>query len=101
MAKVFLQPGLRRLQGKMGDWTYRQMYGKQTIMKTPDMSKVKWTAAQKANRARFRQAIAYAKQAMAEPKVCAHYQKIARKAKRQPFRLAVSDYLAGNNLLKK
>ena len=36
MAKVFLQPGLRRLQGKMGDWTYRQMYGKQTIMKTRD-----------------------------------------------------------------
>jgi len=101
MAKVFLQPGLRRLQGKMGDWTYRQMHGRQTIMKTPDMSKVKWTEAQRANRARFRKAIAYAKQAMADPKIGVHYQKIARKARRQPFRVAVSDYLAGNNLLKK
>jgi hypothetical protein len=36
MVKVILQPGLRELRGKMGGWTYRRMYGKQTIMKTPD-----------------------------------------------------------------
>ena len=36
MVKVILQPGLKELRGKMGDWTYRRMYGKQTIMKTPD-----------------------------------------------------------------
>ena len=64
------------------------------------MSRVKWTEAQKANRARFRKAIAYAKQAMTDPEINAHYQKLAKKAKRQPFRVAVSDYLAGNNLLK-
>lgn len=101
MAKVFLQPGLRGLQGKMQDWTYRRMYGKQTIMKTPDMSKVKWTEAQKANRARFREAISYAKRAMLHPEVRAHYETLAQKANRQPFRVAVSDFLAGNDLLKK
>jgi hypothetical protein len=36
MVKVILQPGLKELRGKMGDWTYRRMHGKQTVMKTPD-----------------------------------------------------------------
>jgi hypothetical protein len=36
MVKVILNPGIRRMSGKMGDWTYRWMYGKQTVMKTPD-----------------------------------------------------------------
>jgi hypothetical protein len=57
----------------MRDWTCRQMYGKQTIMKTPDMSRVKWSKAQKANRERFREA-------MAEPGVRAHDEKVANKA---------------------
>ena len=61
MAKVILQSGLRALSGKMGDWTYRRMYGQQTIMKTPDMSKVKWSKAQKEHRQRFGEAISYAK----------------------------------------
>jgi hypothetical protein len=101
MVKVILQPGLRELRGKMGDWTYRRMYGKQTIMKTPDMSTVKWSKAQKANRERFAEAIHYARQAMADPKVRAQYEKRGKKAGRQPFRVAVSDFCAGKNLLEK
>ncbi len=85
----------------MGDWTYRRMYGKQTIMKTPDMSKVKWSKAQKEQRERFREAIHYARQAMADPDVRAHYEKVGKKANRQPFRVAVSDFYEGKNLLKK
>ena len=84
----------------MGDWTYRQMYGKQTIMKTPDMSKVKWSKDQKTQRDRFRQAIHYARQAMTDVQVRAHYEKVGREAGRQPFRVAVSDFFAGKNLLK-
>jgi hypothetical protein len=89
------------MSGKMGIYTYRVMNGKQTLMKTPDMSNVKWSKAQKASRARFREAIFYAKQAMADPKTRAHYEKVAKKANRQPFRVAVSDFLAGKNLLEK
>jgi len=70
-------------------------------MKTPDMSKVKWTKAQKAERSRFAEAIAYAKRAMADPRVRTHYEKIGKKARRQPFRVAVSDFLRGNDLLEK
>jgi DnaJ-class molecular chaperone len=101
MVKVLLQPGLRALSGKMKDWTDRRMYGKQTIMKTPDMSKVKWSKAQKEHRQRFREAIRYAHEAMADPNVRAHYEKVAKKSHRQRFRVAVSDFFEGNNLLEK
>ena len=65
------------------------------------MSKVKWSGVQKANRERFREAIAYARAAMVDPKVRAYYQKGAKKANGQPFRVAVSDFRAGKNLLEK
>ena len=64
------------------------------------MSKVKWSKAQKAHRQRFKQAIAYAGEAMSDPKVCAYYEKAAKKAGRQPFLVAVSDSFEGKNLLK-
>jgi hypothetical protein len=101
MVKVILDPPFRKMTGKIGGLSYRWMYGKQTAMKTPDMSNVKWSKAQKANRQRFKEAISYAKRAMAEPKVRAHYEKAAKKKDRQPFRVAVSDFLEGKNLLKK
>jgi DnaJ-class molecular chaperone len=98
--KVELNPTVDKYRGKIGGLTYRVMYGKQTAMKTPDMSRVKWTQAQKANRGRFAEAIAYAKQAMADPQLRAHYEKAGKKADRQPFRVAVSDFLAGKDLLE-
>ena len=99
--KVELNPTVDKYRGKIGKLTYRVMYGKQTVMKTPDMSNVKWSKAQKASRQRFSDAIHYAKQAMADPKVRAQYEKAGKKANRQPFRVAVSDFLAGKNLLEK
>lgn len=65
------------------------------------MSKVKWSKAQKAHRQRFKEAIAYAKATMAEPKVRAQYEKAAAKAGKRSFDLAVSDYFKGINLLEK
>jgi hypothetical protein len=65
------------------------------------VSKVKWSKAQKAHRQRFQQAIAYARQAMADAKARPHYEKAAKKTGRRPFRIAVSDFFAGKNLLEK
>ena len=101
MVKVILHPSIQRMSGKMGAFTYRWTYGKQTVMKTPDMSNVKWSKAQKAHRKRFREAIIYARMAMDDPKVRAHYEKAGKKAHRQPFRVAVSDFFQGKNLLEK
>ena len=62
------------------------------------MSDVEWIPAQKAHRKRMKPANAYAKAAMADPDVRAIYQKIAKKEKRQPFRIAFSDYCEGKDL---
>lgn len=101
MAKVELDAPFKRIRCKIGKLSYRWMHGQQTVMKTPDMSKVKWSKAQKANRQRFAGAIRYAQQAMADPQASAQYEKLGKEAGRQPFRVAVSDFLAGNNLLEK
>ena len=100
MAKVELIPPFKRIKGTIGNLSYRWMNGQQTVMKTPDMSNVKWSKAQKAHRQRFKEAIRYARRAMAEPKARAYYEKAAKKAGRQPFRVAVSDFFQGKNLLE-
>jgi hypothetical protein len=100
MAKVELDPPFKKYRGTIGNLSYRWMYGKQTVMKKPDMSGVKWSEAQKLNRQRFAEAIRYAKKAMADPKLRAHYEELGRPADRQPFRVAVSDFRAGKNLLE-
>jgi len=63
------------------------------------MSKVKWSKAQKRERQRMAEANEYAHAAMADPKVRVVYEKRAAKEKRIPYRVALSDYLKGINLL--
>lgn len=102
MAKIILNPIVQRAQGKMGNIVFRRSHtGEMSITKLPDMSNVKWSRAQKDHRQRFRQAVAYAKAAMGEPKVRANYEKAAAEKNKRPFDLAVSDYFKGNDLLSK
>jgi hypothetical protein len=100
MAKIILNPIIERAQGKMGNIVFRRSHtGEMCITKLPDMSKVKWSAAQQAHRQRFKQASAYAKAAMAEPTVRVVYEEIAAQKNKRPFDMAVSDYFKGNDLL--
>lgn len=102
MAKITLNPIVTRAQGKMGSIVFRRSHtGEMSITKLPDMSNVEWSDAQQAHRKRFRQAVAYAKAAMADPKVRAKYEKIAAQKHKRPFDMAVSDYFKGNDLLSK
>jgi hypothetical protein len=102
MAEVKLNASLEELRGKIGSVVYRRTKsGKTIVTKCPDMSKVIWSPAQQAQRERIKQANAYAKAAMADPKVRAVYEKIARKQKRVPYNVAVSDYCKGNDLFSK
>lgn len=102
MTKAKLQPWMVGLHGKMGDIVFRQSKpGEVIISRSPDMSKVEWSPAQKAQRERFKQASAYAKAAMADPEVRAIYEKMATKAHKRPHDMAISDYFKGNDLLSK
>ena len=102
MAKVILNPMIKELRGTLGDVVYRtSSNGKTYISKRPDMSKVKWSKAQKGARQRFKEASQYAKAALADPQVRVVYEKRAAKEHRVPYRVALSDYLNGKDLLSK
>ncbi|MEP6895950.1 MAG: hypothetical protein ABI986_10120 [Chloroflexota bacterium] len=55
MAKVTFNPMLQNVHGKLGNIVFRRSYsGKMTLIKLADMSNVQWSAAQKAQRQRFK-----------------------------------------------
>jgi hypothetical protein len=100
MPKIKFTPLITGIRGKLGRLVFRQSPSGETILsKAPDMSNVKWSPAQKEQRKRFKAANDYAQAAMADPQVRAVYEKQAAEQNRQPFRVAVSDYLKGNDLL--
>ena len=94
MAKVKLNPMFEEVHGKFGDMVFRRTRnGGLSLMRKPDMSKVKWSPAQKANRQRFREAMAYAQQALADPQLRATYEGIAAQTGKRPLEAAISEYL--------
>ncbi|HLO32220.1 MAG TPA: hypothetical protein VK249_23930 [Anaerolineales bacterium] len=101
MPKAKLNPILQGLSGSVYGITFRRMHGKQVIIKKPDMSGVTWSESQAGHRQRFRQAVAYARTALADPQVRAKYERAAAKKGKRPFDLAVSDFFHGKNLLQK
>jgi hypothetical protein len=101
MAKVRLAAVIERIGGKVGrEAMLRWQHGRQTLCKVPDMSNVKWSEAQKAHRLKFREAVGYARSAMADPRVSAKYEEDAARKGMRPFDLAVSDYFKGRDLFK-
>jgi hypothetical protein len=100
MAKVTLPPLITGIKGRLGDVVFRvSQNGNTFITRSPDMSTVEWSPAQQEHRQRFKAAIAYAKAAMADPGARAHYENQAAEENRLPFRVAVSDYFKGIDLL--
>ena len=99
MAKIKLNPIIEQAHGQLGDMVFRRAHsGRMSLMRKPDMSKVAWSEAQAAHRERFKQAVAYARAALADPQTRAIYeQEAARKGKRA-FDLAVSDFFHGREL---
>lgn len=101
MPKVTLQPAILGLSGKMGDvvFRYNRKTGTTSISKVPDMTKVKWSKAQKEQRRRFQAAVEYAKTVKTQPEVWAQYQRIAKKKRKRAWDLAVSDHYHGTGLV--
>ncbi len=94
MAKAKLNPILVELHGKVGDMVFRRTRnGGVSLIRKADMSKVKWSPAQVANRQRFREATAYAKQLLADPQVRATYEELAAKQGKRASEVAISEYL--------
>jgi hypothetical protein len=103
MAKVKLNPIAASMKGKIGGAVLRQCHtGELQFISAPDMSRVKWSEAQKEHRRAMKIAVIYAKEAMKRPELRAYYVEMAvkkNKNPRRPFDMAVSDYYHGNDLL--
>jgi hypothetical protein len=94
MAKAKLNPILLELHGKVGNMVFRRTRnGGVSLIRKADMSNVKWSPAQVANRQRFREAVAYAKQRLADPQARVTYEEIAAKQGKRALEVAVSEYL--------
>ena len=95
MPKVRLAPWLMEVYGSYGDEvTFRRTpKGKTSIIKKADMSKVKWSPAQAAQRQRMKEAIAYAQAELADPERKKLYAKRGKRKHRRAYDEALSEYL--------
>jgi len=88
MPKVKLVPILEEVHGTMYDLVFKKTAkGEMIVTKKPDMSKVKWSKAQEAQRQHMGQAITLTKLALANPKVRARYERKAKKEGRRAWNL--------------
>ena len=106
MAKVSFDPIIRWLTGRIGKLVYRRSHnGKVSAYPAPDMSRVKWSQAQKDHRQRMGEASRYASAAVADPELRPIYVQMAVDHDMnpgRPFDMAVKDYYHnGNDLLWK
>ena len=106
MAKITFNPLVMNIRGKVGNAVLRLCHtGETQFARVPNMSRVKWSKAQKEHRLKVKDAVIYAQMAMRNPEFKAYYLEMAAKRNsRRPFDMAVSDYFKGedteNSLLK-
>lgn len=102
MAQLEFVGGKLIIHGKLRSMVCRELSTAETVIsKKPKPSSVEASQSQKEHRERFKQAVAYARAAMAEAAVCAVYKIRAAEAGKRPRDLAISDYLNGIDLLAK
>jgi hypothetical protein len=92
MAKVKLNPVIEQMRGGIGDLVFKRYQGDVIVSRKADMSDVEPSAAQAAQRERFRQAAQYGKLACGDPLSRALYARAAAEKGLPLFSLAVADF---------
>ena len=94
MAKAKLNPILEELHGTVGNMVFRRTpNGGVSLIRKADMSNVKWSPAQQANRRRFREAVSLARQALTDLAKRKKYEKISLASGRRVIDVAISEQL--------
>jgi hypothetical protein len=86
---------LRRVSGKVGNLIIKQTSHGDILSKYPDMSNIVASADQKIQRSRFRCAVDYAQQILADPARKIEYSKKIKRG-RTVYHTAIAEYLANN-----
>ena len=93
--KVFLQPSLRGLSGKMGDWVYRySKRKKKTFIGKKPVRTGEQTEGQLAQQDLFTDASRYASTAMEDPALRERYETLAEEMEITPRNVAMADFLS-------
>ncbi len=93
MAKVKLNPFIQEVHGKLGDVIFRRTpSGGMIVYKAPEKSRGNTRAAQKYQQHYMHQAHAYAREAMADPEMRAHYEQLGAKKGKDAYHMALSNY---------
>ena len=99
MAEANFNSLLKWFKGRIGGLVFRRSHnGKVSVYMEPDMSRVKWSRAQKDHRRRMSEAFKYASAAIADPEIRQVYVEKAvawDMNPRRPFDAAVKDYSRG------
>ena len=100
MARIKLDPLFAGISGRMGDLVFRKSRnGEIIVSRRPRKSNTPPSAAQMAQRERFKLANAYAKAAPADPALRVHYEALAEETGTSAYNAARTDYFRGNDLL--
>ncbi len=92
--KAYLQPSLRGLSGKMGDWVYRYSKGKKkTFIGEMPVRTAEQTEGQLAQQERFTEASRYASEAINDPARLEFYAALAEENGMSPSNAATADFL--------
>jgi hypothetical protein len=75
----------------MGELVFKNYGEKIVVTRKPDMSRVVWSEAQQQARSRFKQAAAYARQAMNDPVLKARYAAAGKEHGSPTYRVALAD----------
>jgi len=90
MAKVKKNPIVRGISGKIGSLVFRQMPGGETYVSgVPNFDKRKFSKGQKDHQSRFKQAVAYAREASKTQPI---YAKLAEGTVMSAYNFALSDW---------
>ena len=100
LSALDLAPFVTAIRGRVGNVVFKTYGRKIIVTRVPCFDGYVPSAAQRARRDRMRDATACAKRVYADAAAKAFYIAAARKLGRQPFRLAVSDYLSGHARMK-
>ena len=84
------------IRGRVGDRVYKTYGDKLVVTRVPRFDGYVPSVAQRLRREKMRAATVYAQAVYADPAAKAVYVAAAKQLRRQPFRLAVSDFLRGH-----
>ena len=94
MGKVEFNPTISRIRGKVGGFIYRKQHGQTVVVPYyPGEVQRKPSAAQRAGRARFKDAQAYAARVMSDPLKRECYRQLAAARKTPPNALLIANFL--------